>query len=149
MEKAEKISVSDLSIDDWFQARMVKLDYEDLGITPPMRVAEVSSDEVMLQLGSVKHYAFVDDLQPIPITAEVLEENGWQPPRKDVDLDTWWWTNGVDKAIEAYEYEGEWYLTIIEQKEIQYRNRAGIGLKHIHELQHALRLAKVGKEIVL
>lgn len=151
MEKAEKIKVEGISIGDWFQARMVKWDYDDLDITPPMKIVKIEKDCVRLgfSLDDLEFEVFVDDLQPIPITAEMLEENGWQPPRKDVDLDTWWWTNGVDKAIEAYEYEGEWYLTIIEQKEIQYRNRVGIGLKHIHELQHALRLAKVRKEIVL
>lgn len=124
MEKAEKIKVEGISIGDWFQARMVKLDYSDLGITPPMRVAEISSDEVMLQLGSVKHYAFVDDLQPIPITAEVLEKNGL--------------------------HDAEFGLVV---KPKSNEPCASIGtsieIKYIHELQHALRLAKVGKEIEL
>lgn len=124
METMEKISVSDLSIGDWFQARMVKWDYEDLDITPPMRVAEISSDEVMLQLGSVKHYAFVEDLQPIPITAEVLEKNGL--------------------------HDAEFGLSVKpKSNELCASMGISIKIKHIHELQHALRLAKVEKEIVL
>ena len=124
MEKAEKIDIRDLSVGDWVQARTVKWDYEDLDITPPMRVAEISSDEVMLQLGSVKHYAFVEDLQPIPITAEVLERNGL--------------------------HEAEFGL-VVKPKSNELCASLGvyIEIKHIHELQHALRLAKVGKEIVL
>lgn len=124
MEKAGKISVSDLSVGDWFQARIVKLDYEDLDITPPMRVAEISSDEVMLQLGSVKHYAFVDDLRPIPITAEVLEKNGL--------------------------HEAEFGLVVKpKSNELCASMGTSIEIKHIHELQCALRLAKIEKDIIL
>ena len=124
MEKAEKIKVEGISLGDWFQARIVKWDYEDLDITPSMRVAEISSDEVMLQLGSVKHYAFVEDLQPIPITAEVLEKNGL--------------------------HEAEFGL-VVKPKSNELCASVGIHIeiKYIHELQHILRLAKTDKEIVL
>ena len=133
------INCSSLSVGDWFQARMVKWDYEDLDITPPMRVAEISSDEVMLQLGSVKHYAFVDDLQPIPITAEVLEKNGW------------WKIPYSDKI---YTIEGDNYSLVyyIEGNVADFRresDRCSITCNYIHELQRALRLVKVEKEITL
>lgn len=124
MEKAEKIRTEDISIGDWMQARMVKWDYEDLDITPPMRVAEISSDEVMLQLGSVKHYAFVDDLQPIPITAEVLENNGL--------------------------HDAEFGLVVkLKSNGLCASAGASIEIQYIHELQHILRLMKTEKEIVL
>lgn len=135
----EKISVSDLSIGDWVQARMVKWDYEDLDITPPMRVAEISSNEVMLQLGSVKHYAFVEDLQPIPITAEVLEKNGFTH-------DKW------SKRIWRYEDEESEVVYYIEGSRLEITTddcKMNITCKGVAELQHALRLAKAGKEIVL
>lgn len=122
MEKAEKIRIEDVSIGDWFQARMVKWDYEDLDITPPMRVAEISSDEIMLQLGSVKHYGFVEDLQPIPITAEVLEKSG---------------LHYAEFGLVVKPKSNELCASIGTSIEIQY----------IHELQHALRLARVDKEI--
>ena len=140
----EKISVSDLSVGDWFQARMVKWDYEDLDITPPMRVAEISSDEVMLQLGSVKHYAFVDDLQPIPITAEVLEKNGLEYVDDGNDAviflccDMFWARLCVDDTF--------WQVGIHSEDRL---DAVVCNVKHIHELQRALRLAKVGKEITL
>lgn len=135
----EKISVSDLSVGDWLQARMVKWDYEDLDITPPMRVAEISSDEVVLQLGSVKHYAFVEDLQPIPITAEVLEKNGWQK---------------IPYSDKIYTIEGENYSLVyyIEGNVADFRrqsDRCSITCNYIHELQHALRLTKTDKQIII
>lgn len=139
MEKTEKVRTEDISIGDWFQARMVKIDYEDLDITPPMRVAEISSDEAMLQLGSVKHYAFVEDLQPIPITAEVLEKNGF---KKNGEYDEWnigtWRTPyllGVSLERPAITIKWNSSSVFIDQA------------KYIHQLQHALRLARVDKEI--
>ena len=140
----EKISVSDLSVGDWFQARIVKWDYDDSDITPPMRVAEISSDEVMLQLGSVKHYAFVDDLQPIHITAEVLEKNGLEYIDDGNDAviflccDMFWARLCVGDTF--------WQVGIHSEDRL---DAVVCDVKHIHELQHALRLAKVGKEIVL
>lgn len=121
----EKISVSDLSVGDWVQARMIKWNYEDLGITPPMRVAEISGDEdeVMLQLGNVTHYALVDDLQPIPITAEILEKNG------------------LDYA--------EFGLVVKPKfNKLCASVGASIEIEYVHELQHVLRLVRTNKEII-
>jgi hypothetical protein len=140
----KKISVSDLSIGDWVQAKMTKWYDEDLDITPPMKVAEISSDEVILQLGSVKHYAFVDDLQPIHITAEVLENNGLEYVDDGNDAviflccDMFWARLCVGDAF--------WQVGIHSEDRL---DAVVCDVKHIHELQHALRLAKVGKEIVL
>ena len=139
METMEKISVSDLSVGDWLQARMVRWNYEDLDITPPMRVAEISSDEVILQLGSVKHYAFVEDLQPIPITAEVLEKSGFTH-------DKW------SKKIWRYEDEESEVVYYIEGSRLEITTndcKMNITCKGIAEIQHALRLTKTDKQITL
>lgn len=135
----EKIRIEDLSIGDYIQARMTKWDYEDLDITPPMRVAEISSDEVVMQLGGVKHYAFVEDLQPIPITAEVLEKSGFTH-------DKW------SKKIWRYEDEESEVVYYIENGVLEITAddcKMNVVCKCVAELQHALRLAKVGKEITL
>lgn len=133
-----KLQISDLSIGDWVMVKGKAVKVESLG-----KIRNYVELEGSLALFHIKA------VQPIPITPEILEKNGWLPPRKAIELDTWWWTNGTDTAIEANEYNGEWHLTIIEQKEIQYRNRVGIGLKYLHELQHAIRLAGIEKEIEL
>lgn len=137
-----RIRIEDLSIGDWVQARMVKWDYDDLDITPPMRVAEISSDEVILQLGSVKHYAFVDDLQPTPITAEVLEKNGLEYVDDGNDAviflccDMFWARLCVGDTF--------WQVGIHSEDRL---DAVVCDVKHTHQLQHALRLAGVGKEI--
>ena len=135
------INCSSLSVGDWFQARMVKWDYDDLDITPPMKIVKIEKDCVRLgfSLDDLEFEVFVDDLQPIPITAEVLEKNGW------------WKIPYSDKI---YTIEGDNYSLVyyIEGNVADFRresDRCSITCNYIHELQHALRLINVGKEIVL
>lgn len=142
----EKISVSDLSIGDWFQARMVKWDYEDLDITPPMRVVKIEKDCVRLgfSLDDLEFEVFVDDLQPIHITEEVLEKNGLESVDDGNDAviflccDMFWARLCVGDTF--------WQVGIHSEDRL---DAIVCNVKHIHELQHALRLAKVGKEIVV
>lgn len=137
------INCSSLSVGDWFQARMVKWDYEDLDITPPMRVVRIEKDCVRLgfSLDDLEFEVFVDDLQPIPITAEVLEKNGFV---KNGEFNEWnigtWETPyllGVSLERPAITIKWNGSSVFIDQA------------KYVHQLQHALRLANVGKEIEL
>ena len=135
------INCSSLSVGDWFQARMVKWDYDDLDITPPMKIVKIEKDCVRLgfSLDDLEFEVFVDDLQPIPITAEVLEKNGW------------WKIPYSDKI---YTIEGDNYSLVyyIEGNVADFRresDRCSITCNYIHELQRALRLVKVEKEITL
>jgi len=144
------MDIRDLSIGDWVRARMAKWDYDDLDITPPMRIAEISSDEVMLQLGSVKHYAFVDDLQPIPITAEVLEKNGFVDNGKGQHFLKCGDGVTVRVGISPLFHDGCWLVaTDKEVGETITTTCVLFNAKHVHEIQRAMRLAKVGKEIEL
>lgn len=152
MMKGEQSNVRtvDLSIGDWVQARMVKWDYDDLDITPPMQVVEIKGDGVVLGLGSTYHPTFVEDLAPIPITREILVKNWWRPPREGVAFDTYFWTNRKDRAIEISEIDGKFYMSVIEQIDGWQRNyHIGCGLQFVHELQRAINLVKIEKEITL
>lgn len=147
MMKGEQSNVrpEDLSIGDWFQARMVKWDYDDLDITPPMRVVKIEKDCVRLgfSLDDLEFDVFVDDLQPIRITAEVLEKNGLEYVDDGNDAviflccDMFWARLCVGDTF--------WQVGIHSEDRL---DAVVCNVKHIHDLQHALRLAKVGKEIV-
>ena len=121
----EKISVSDLSVGDYVRVKMCKRDY-DYPDTLDAKVLAIEGNSVGVgfdECGIVMS-AFVEDLQPIPITAEVLEKN---------EL-----------------HDAEFGLAVKpKSNELCASMGISIKIKHIHELQHALRLAKVGKEIVL
>ena len=140
METMEKISVSDLSVGDYVRVKMCKWDYDDPD-TLDAKVLSIEGDSVGVgydECGIVMS-AFVDDLQPIPITAEVLEKNGFTH-------DKW------SKKIWRYEDEESEAVYYIENGVLEITTddcKMYITCKGVAELQHALRLAKVGKEIVL
>lgn len=79
-----------------------------------------------------------NDVKPIPITSEILEKNGFRQ--------NWWWKL----------YNEEFYLS--GGGECGYRAYTNgdcnkrenfCWLKYVHELQHALRLCAIDKEIEL
>lgn len=125
METMGKIDIRDLSIGDWVRVRMCKWDYDGTD-TLDAKVLAIEGNSVGVgydECGIVMS-AFVDDLQPILITAEVLEKNGL--------------------------HEAEFGL-VVKPKSDKLCASMGVSIeiKYIHELQHILRLTKTKKEIVL
>lgn len=81
-----------------------------------------------------------DDILPIPLTAEILEKNGFVGILSDCS---------IDYSSEVYK------LRIIRRRNDEgwtiYANHFGLDKKDlfVHELQHALRLCGISKEIEL
>lgn len=104
------------------------------------QVAEIGSGLVMLAYNDLYEY---DEIEPIPITKEILEKNGFKEDDDGVYGDS------NSYFIPTYQSGfdiGTWE-THIEPTE-------GIGdfsgnLKYVHQLQHALKLCGIKKEIVL
>lgn len=120
-----EIKISDLSIGDWVRYRdrewQVCSLYQFTG-------------EVGLWRKDSQLCEYVADIEPIPLTPEILEKNG------------------ISKTYESDEYavykgEGfnvtEYYTELWEFE--RHRNR--LMIRNVHQLQHALRLAGVEKEI--
>jgi hypothetical protein len=145
----ENLRIEDLSVGDWVQAKMTKWDYEDLDITPSMKVVKIEKDCVRLgfSLDDLEFEVFVEDLQPIPITAEVLEKNGWS---EFSDYHNSWKLDiASDKRVWMFKNSHDWTFQVMSWGLGHNHSVAKAYIKDIHELQHALRLAKVDKEIVL
>jgi len=84
-----------------------------------------------------------DEIVGIPLTAEILEKNGFR------DIGDHWY----DDAADYYELEVEAYSDSI-WRVIYHNTEFNIGdervfVSHIHELQHALRLFGIKREIEL
>lgn len=149
------LKISDLSVGDWVNLRLWKCDYDD----PETLDAKVLSIEgnsvgVGYDNSGIVMSAFVEDLQPIPITAEILEANGWFRLELQCVL------NIEDNRGTSHDgeyvimwYADDEYLTISwggrEDEVLVERTMMECRVKYIHELQHALRLAGVEKEINL
>ena len=88
-----------------------------------------------------------EDIRPIPLTAEILEKNGFENIGDDTyqleEKPCWFWvdffrhTYGCEYDTSTYEYEDD------------ERRLKLYGIPSVHELQHALRLCGIEKEIEL
>jgi len=85
---------------------------------------------------------FIDEIEPIPLTKDILEKNGFEVHRQFATFTEYWldiprkWVRVAPNSyIEIYNGEN--------------KNVHIDGKSYVHELQHALRLCEIDKEIVL
>ena len=135
----EKISVSDLSIGDWVCAEQLCGVHNEPRLTPPMKVVGLGESWVNLEIDPEQGDPFEfepSEIRGVPITLEILEKNG-------VAL-----AEDYDECIALY--------TCPAFSVVKYGNsytfevpQARVRVEHVHELQHAIRLARIKKEITL
>ena len=85
-----------------------------------------------------------NDISPIPLTPEILEKNGFEEGKRYDGLDVRVFSNGnISVSIPQY---AKWNRVRVYDDEGLYELSSAI-IYYVHQLQHALRLAGVGKEI--
>ena len=125
----------------------------------PEQVYEIGSGLVMLDYNDLYEY---DEIEPIPLTVEILKSNGFDlngisedlVPAEDRDFsdDTYVWQAGKfedDTVVRVCVYFDYRYNDCIVELETPNITTDSIRLKHVHQLQHALRLCGIEKEIVV
>ncbi len=107
-------------------------------------VQEIGSGLVMLDYNDLYEY---DEIEPIPLTPEILEKNGFEVTRNissSRNKDVW--------SLHVSKYK-IFHITEHHNKKIFPYFWIEIGsnsdIKYVHQLQHALRLCGIEKEIVL
>lgn len=78
-----------------------------------------------------------DEIEPIPLTAEILEKNGFECRGA-------WCIPGESMGLR--QNRDEWDIITFYGA---YTSIPLCNIRYVHELQHALRLCKIKKEIVL
>ncbi len=139
------LKISDLSVGDW-----VRYKGKECAIASIYMAAEGYPHEVALTYQSICYgWAYIDHLESVPITAEILEKNGWSS-------DGMYATLRIDEQrhLEYYYHEHrlrKYYCGVDE-----WQNHAKVTditfaahCYSVHQLQQALRLAGVDKEINL
>lgn len=131
------MKANELMIGDWVHIKDALL--------PPVysKVCSIYPPYILLkgELGQFRD----DTLAPIPLTPEILEKNGFELRRETV----WRWTSD-DERTSIRIVLGSDYMYII--KNAYYEDEVEFSLpcpNVVHELQHALRLCGIDKEIVL
>lgn len=134
-------NISDLSVGDWVKVILNKCDYNEPD-TFKAKVLSVVNNSVGVgyDKSGIVMSALVEDLHPIPITAEMLEKNGFTRGQRGA----FYHYLRLDKNRTLYIHASTngWRV------EITY-DAAGIlrtthlmpDINSVHDLQHALRLA--------
>lgn len=124
------MKVEELMVGDWVR--------NDLG--EAQQVVELREDGAMLYYNDIYPY---DDIQPIPLTPEILEKNGFV---KSERFEVW--------KIISDEYElriTPWRFAVIflDEDGSDKEEFSAPRPKYVHELQHTLRLCGVEKDIII
>jgi len=124
----------DLSIGDWVDAGGEPAKIIQLGIVGRNKAKGLS--------GQMYGFLTSSEIEPIPITSEILKSNGWY--EDDYDTCTDYIT---DDTIIMYNKERkDWKACIMNGSPVV---RVKVFFTYVHELQHALRLAGLDKDIKL
>ena len=127
------MKATDLMIGDWVRLK------DDTKSELPLKVDGVLTDDISLEgegfLGGVDGL-----IRPIPLTPEILEKNGFGFV-KSSDRDTVWNGQWIYEDLElgtcCLNRKGNWPCFIN-------MNDLNIKCEYVHQLQHALRLCKLG-----
>ena len=140
------LKISELSVGDW-----VEINHEVYGWNP----AQIN---VCGDLGIGAYFKDIDpeeeydcclsEARPIPITAEILEKNGLIRHERDADNPKRVVLS--NHFIMAITYtDADWWRFLIYDEELSSKELFNGIIYSVHQLQHALRLAGVDKEINL
>ena len=132
------MKATELMIGDWlrYSPKSISLNNNYGG---PYRVEGVSQDTISL---GAKNYRFVvsdKEIDPIPLTPEILEKNGFGFVKSYDIRSVWngqWIYKGLELATCCLNRDDNWpcFINI---------DDSNIKCEYVHQLQHALRLCKL------
>ena len=126
------MKASELMIGDWVQVPSLIDNVE--GFNAWCKVKQLRDDD--LDVVGFKELKY-DEIEPISITIEILEKNGFT---KDLDTDgIHYWFTLIDEHIR---------FSILYARSV-FQWLGPLDFKYVHQLQHALRLCGIEKEIEL
>lgn len=137
------LKISELSVGDWVKIKecaYFPFDKPNDFLSPYAKVTALEGENCLIWLNTQdgEFCASLKNIEPIPITAEILEKNGFEKISKTQP----WFRYKTDITVARYA-DDLWGFGIgVACNELW-------GLSGVHDLQHAMRLAGVDKEINL
>lgn len=110
---------------------------------------KVSPGHIVYMRSDMYSQEYQDGTQPIPLTPEILEKNGFE---KDGLIELYNHYCGMDNRVALHDdfmsmnSRNMWNVHVDSE---DYCTIANCELTYVHELQHILRLCKIDKEIVV
>ena len=153
-----EIKISELSVGDWIATESAQLAIEGNDIATafvdkvkkPIQIVSVLGDE-RLVFGRIEEldgftsiYLKAEHIEPIPLTAEILEKNGFEEGKRYDGWDTRVFSK--DMASVSMPSKDKWCRIRVYSEDGFYELSSAI-VSYVHQLQHALRLAGIEKGI--
>lgn len=105
-----------------------------------------------LHNGEKRYNYSLSMLEPVPLTEEILEKNAFKREEEERGFSEPYCVyvnNDFQYVIKVYPKEGMDRYSRLEIGEYDDNEYISLLINHVHELQHALRLAGVNKEITI
>ena len=143
------MKTTELMIGDWLQHAGGKC----FRVT---RIDKRYNDSVHFACGHPHLWEYNNKFTPSPLTPEILENNGFEKTLDEDNIECYCYYNrAADGYIKITLYDRSdcsWSVEIVnydkfDDNEIRYKNQ--FSFLKVHELQHALRLCGIDKEIEL
>lgn len=134
------MTCKDLMVGDWVQGHLPNTPSKVVGIPNEYRLAVITPGGAYMELS-------IDDFLPIPLTPKILEKNGFDFLYSSVPGGTP--QEQRMRKVDTYKWQGLVVNYYHETNDFQMVNFRGVRLNYVHQLQHALRLTGIDKEIVL
>lgn len=138
------MKISELSIGDWVRYDRGTDAVQIMGIYVRNNQECVVMSDSYFPDGVI---GFVEHISPIPLTPEILEKNGFV----DYEVGRGWYVLNVadDLRVWLHRNSHDWTFQLMKWSPLSTHEIGKVFINHTHQLQHALRLAGVGKEIEL
>lgn len=136
------MKANELMIGDWVRLQYNHFITEEL-VTKDFQVIEIHDGAKTNYIwGKDGNMGIVEHIQPIPLTKEILEKNGFAVHRQFATFTEYW----LDIPQKWVRVAPNSYIEIYngENKNVHIEGKV-----YVHEFQHALRLCGIDKEIVL
>lgn len=132
-----KLTAKDLMIGDW----VLCVDSTHKSKTyAQIDAIEEGQTCILVRKDNRNWFLDIGFIEPIPLTAEILEKNGWYIPTNSC----WWHNNEIDFYLVGYT-NGDFGIYTDGDSEFSDLCR----INHVHELQNLYRICRFNKEIVL
>ena len=138
---------TELMINDWVIHCREAYQIRQLGIYGENRDGE---DYPAVCIGKPEGVGLIverNEIEPIPLTSEILEKNGWFLNDEDEKFFPQTWVGG-GLMLQGADDSG-YCIVVTSDYDDEDTNRTPFILLYVHELQHALRLRRIEKEIIL
>lgn len=134
------MKANELMLGDWVQGHLQNTPSKVVGIPNEYRLAVITPGGAYMELS-------IDDFLPIPLTPEILKKNGFDFLYSSVPGGTP--QEQRMRKVDTYKWQGIAVNYYHETNDFQMVNFRGVRFDYVHQLQHALRLCGIEKEIVL